>query len=367
MVGPGRRRELLARVRSPKAAIVGLIMVLIAVGLWAPWRPDEETVAAEREWITLAEFLGPVVAIPEDLDGVEVQSSVTTMQTRRLIESAVETYDKSVEFYDATEAAAAELELRTPEEGETVAVLVSDRHDNIGMDAVARAIGDRAGATAVLNAGDDTSTGSKWEAFSLDSVTAAFDDLDGRWAVPGNHDNGSFVAKYLADKGWTVPEGEVVDGPGGGPLLGVPDPRSSGLGTWRDEVGLSFEEVGTRLADEACAADEDGDRVRTILVHDANLADEALERGCADLVLGGHLHNQAGPTPVVGENGETGYSFTQGTTGGAAYAIALGKIRRTAQVTLVTYAEDGTPVGLQAVLLQTSGDFEVGDFIELKY
>ncbi len=366
VVGPVRRRDLFARARTRRGAVGGLIVVLIAVGLWAPWEPDEDTVEGERTWISLQEFLGPAIPLPEEARGVEVQNGVTTTETRRLIESAVETYKKSLEFYAAAEEAAGELELRTPEEGETVVILVSDRHDNIGMDAVARAVADRAGATAVFDAGDDTSTGSKWEAFSLDSLAAAYDDIDGRWMVPGNHDNGSFVGGYLADRGWTVLDGEVVDGPGGSRLLGVADPRSSGLGTWRDETDLSFEEVGERLADAACAAQEDGDRVTTILVHDANLADPALARGCTDLVLAGHLHFQEGPTQVVGENGETGYSYTTGTTGGAAYAIAIGsKLRRPAEMTLVTYGEDGHPVGLQPVIVQLSGAFEVGDFIEL--
>ncbi len=368
VVGPARRRELFARARTRQGGIGLLIVALIAVGLWSPWRPEEEAGDDEDVWITLSAFLGPAINVPDELDRVEVLSSPTTAQTRRLIESAVETYDKSLKFYAESEEAAGELDLREPEEGETVVVFVSDRHDNIGMDAVARAIGDRAGATAVFDAGDDTSTGSQWEAFSLDSVTAAFDDLEGRWAVTGNHDHGSFVGRYLADSGWTMLEGEVVEGPAGSDLLGVPDPRSSGLGTWRDETGLSFEELRTRLADEACAAEEEGERVETMLVHDANLGDEALERGCVDLVLGGHLHNQSGPTPVTGENGKKGYSFTTGTTGGAAYAFALGiTIKRTAQVTLVTYDEDGTPAGLQSVVLEPSGAFEVGAFLPLTY
>ena len=170
--------------------------------------------------------------------------------------------------------------------------LISDRHDNIGMDAVARAVADVGGATAVFDAGDDTSTGERWEAFSLDSVASAFEDLD-RFGVAGNHDHGSFVTNYLSDLGWTMLDGEVVEGPGGSTLLGVDDPRSSGLGNWRDESGLSFTEVGSRLSDVACDSEE---RVSTILVHDANLADEALERGCVDLVVGGHLHVQEGPT-----------------------------------------------------------------------
>jgi hypothetical protein len=182
--------------------------------------------------------------------------------------------------------------------------------------------------------------------------------------VAGNHDHGDFVTDYLDGLGWTMLDGEVVEGPGDATLLGVDDPRSSGLGSWRAESGLSFDEVGSRLADAACSSDE---RIATILVHDANLADEALERGCADLVLGGHLHVQVGPTRVLGEDGRRGYSFTTGTTGGAAYAIAVGsKPRREASVTLVTY-RDGRPAGLQPVVLQTNGIFEVGDYRELTF
>ena len=110
------------------------------------------------------------------------------------------------------------------------------------------------------------------------------------------------------------------------------------------------------------AAAEDGERVSTVLVHDANLGDEALDRGCVDLVVGGHTHVQAGPDPVVGDDGAIGYTWTNGTTGGAAYAIALGsKPRRDADVSLVTYA-DGRPVGLQWVRLRTDGSWLVGDY-----
>ena len=71
-----------------------------------------------------------------------------------------------------------------------------------------------------------TSTGQPWEAFSLDSLSEAFDGWD-RFGVAGNHDHGDFVSSYLADQGWTMLDGEVVDAPGGGTLLGVDDPRSA--------------------------------------------------------------------------------------------------------------------------------------------
>jgi hypothetical protein len=369
LLGRQRRRLLFARPRKRRRSIaLVLSLVVIAVVVAQPWANHEPRLDSEEEWQPLATFLGPDVPLPEELDGVEVRGDVTTSQTRRLIESAVGTYDEGKAFYRDAAEAAADLELRQPEEGETVVLLLADRHDNIGMDRVARAVGDTAGAEAVFDAGDDTSTGSTWEAFSLDSLDAAFDDgpyADSKWAVTGNHDHGSFVGDYLADHGWTMLDGEAVDGPAGTRLLGVGDPRSSGLGSWRDESGLSFDEVADRLAEAACEADEDGDRITTILVHDANMGDAALERGCTDLVIGGHLHVQSGPTEVTGENGAVGYSYTTGTTGGAAYAIAVGAaIRRPAGITLLTYS-DGHPVGVQPVTLDTTGVFTVGDYVEL--
>ena len=285
-----------------------------------------------------------------------------TTQTKRLVLSAIDTYDKSKEFYSAAAESAADLEVRAAEEDETVALLVSDRHDNIGMDRVARAIGEAAGATVVLDGGDDTSTGQPWEAFSLDSLAATFETWE-RFGVAGNHDNGTFVTSYLADAGWTMLDGEVIDAPWGGTLLGVDDPRSSGLGSWREETGLSFSEVGSRLADVACDAEE---RVSTLLVHDANLGREALTRGCVDLVVGGHTHVHSGPTEVAGEDGSVGYTWTNGTTGGAAYAIAVGsKPRRDADVSLITY-RDGRPTGLQWVRLGTDGSWLVGDWTPIE-
>ena len=363
LVGPVRRRQLAARVGLPEAMVVLVVLVLFTIALWQPWTSDEDPVEAEEDWESLATFLGPGVPIPSGLEGVQVRGDVTTASTHRLIESAVDTYDDSKTFYADAADRAADLPLRNPVEGETVVAFVSDRHDNIGMDRVARAIADAGGATAVYDGGDDTSSGKVWEAFSLDSVTSAFDGLD-RWAVAGNHDHGSFVHDYQAKHGWTMLDGEVVDGPGGTTLLGVDDPRSSGLGSWRDETGLTFSEVEDRLADAAC---DSADRVTTILVHDANLGRAALDRGCADLVLGGHTHVRAGPTRVDGPDGEVGYTYTTGTAGGAAYAIALGsKPRRPADVSLVTY-RDGRPSGIQWVTLQTDGSYQTGDWVPLGY
>lgn len=361
LIGADRRRQLFRNLHDPRTYATAMALVVGAVVFWQPWAERDPEVQLSETWVPLAQFLGPKIPVPDELAKVSIRSTTLSRETQRLISSAVSSYGKGQRFYRQAVADAASLDLHQPGEDETVVVFVSDRHDNVGMDPVARAIGDRGGASVVFDAGDDTSTGEEWETFSLDSVTSAFKDLP-RYQVSGNHDNGTFVGDYLRKQGWHTLTGSVVDSPVG-PLLGVPDPRSSGLGSWKDENGVSFDEVEGQLADEACSADE---RISTVLVHDATLARQLLQRGCADLVLAGHLHVVVGPTRVVGENGEIGYSFTTGTTGGAAYAVAVGtKPRRDATVTLVTY-RDQRPVGLQVVTLQTpNGHYVVGDYHEL--
>lgn len=364
LVGRERRTSLLTRLPSGRGAVVVALVLLLVAALVAPltWGRQD---ALPQQWTSLADFVGDDVPLPDEARDVEIMRDATTGETRRLIASAISSYQQGEAFYSKAAEDAAGLDLREPADDETVALLVSDRHLNVGMDAVARAIADRAGATAVLDAGDDTSTGERWEAFSLDSVSAAFDDLDQRWAVAGNHDNGSFVRAHMSQLGWRYFDGEVLDGPGGSRILGVDDPRSSGLGNWRDEEGLTSAEVAERLTEAVCDADEAGDRVGTLLVHDADFGDQALERGCVDLVVGGHVHVEEGPTAVTATDGRVGWTYTVGTTGGAAYAIAIGsKLRRDAGVALITY-RDGRPVGVQSVTLRTNGRYDVGEWLEL--
>lgn len=350
-------------VRRGGAAALAVVVVL---GTGVVVHDEDEPPVETGDWVPLQAAL-PDLDIPAQAASLQVESGLITSGTRRLVESALDTYRKSLEFYQELVDAAPALggELRTPEEGDVVGLLVSDRHDNVGMDPVARAVAEAGGATFLLDAGDDTSTGSAWESFSLESLDEAFADFDDRYAIAGNHDNGDFVVDRLETLGFTTLGGEVVNGPGGIRLLGASDVRSSGLGSWRDERGITFAEQSDLLADLACERDADGDRISTLMVHDANSGAEALERGCVDLVVAGHLHVQAGPTEVTGVNGRVGYSYTNGTTGGAAYALAIGsKLRRDAQVTLVTY-RDGRPVGIQPVTVRTTGEFLVGDYVEL--
>lgn len=362
VLGPRGRAEVGVAVRRPRVLAVVVAAVLVTTAALWPWGFLDSRPGQRAQWRGLEEFVGVSLDLPPALTGVQISTNLTTRESKRLVLSAVHTYQESLRFYDRAAELAADLPVRQKQEGETVVLLVSDRHDNIGMDQVARAVADAAGATVVFDAGDDTSTGSSWEAFSLDSLQEAFGE-DERYAVAGNHDHGSFVSDYLAERGWTNPGGAVIEGPAGSRLWGIDDPRSSGLGDWVTMTG-TYAELQAQVADEVCASPQ---RVGTVLVHAASMAQEVLDRGCADLVVGGHLHVQAGPTRVVGTNGQVGYSYTNGTTGGAAYALAVGsKPRREAEVTLLTY-RDGRPVGIQSVRLTTNGLFRVGDYVQLTY
>ena len=372
IVGHRRRKELWRRVRRPDwqgevrtagiaLGLTGVVLLLVT----QPWRDEPERVQ-KTQWLPV-QVAAPEVTVPADLDRWQIQGGLVTQGTRRLLSSLFDTYDKSKVFYQSVIERVDTVadRLHQPEDDETVAVLVSDRHDNIGMDEVVRKVADEAGATVVLDAGDDTSTGETWEEFSLASLNDAFKDYDTKVAISGNHDNGTFVNRHLKSLGWTHLDGKAVEPFGDVRITGVDDPRSSGLGDWRDETGLTFDEVKETIADDVCTLEEEGDRIATLLVHDANLGATALERGCTDLVLAGHLHVQVGPVRVVGENGKVGYRYTNGTTGGAAYALAIGsKLRRDAEFTFVTY-RDGRPVGIQPVTVKTTGVLSVARYIPL--
>jgi hypothetical protein len=368
IVGQRRRLEL-RRSLTRRRVVVGATAAVVAIALTAstPFSDESDTaVVAKDSWESVTTFL-PETPIPPQARPLQIEAGLLTSGTQRLIASAFDGYSTSVVFYHDLAHRAAHLsgQLHRPRPGDTVVLMVADRHDNVGMDPVARAIGDAGGATVLFDAGDDTSTGEPWETFSLDSLVDSFADLHGLYQVPGNHDNGTFVARYLAGNGFTVLSGEPLRTDNGIELLGVADPRSSGLGNWRTTSGISFDQQAQQLADVACRSAANGHRVSTLLVHDASMGAAALERGCVDLVLGGHLHTQVGPDRVTGSNGDVGVSFTNGTTGGAAYAVAVGtKLRRDAEVTLITY-KAGRPIGLQPVSIDTTGVITVHPFYRM--
>ncbi|HLR85705.1 MAG TPA: metallophosphoesterase [Nocardioidaceae bacterium] len=365
----GRRRRAVVwwrlrhiRKTSRKETTIGIASVVVfalAIALiTVPTGPEPES-AASRGWRSLPDVI-PGLDDTDELDNIQLSTGSATRGGVALIQSAIDTYRSSQEFYGDMLDRVPDIadDIRKPGEDQLVAVLISDRHDNIGMDPVVAAVAREARAKLIIDAGDDTSTGGSWEAFSINSMDRAYKDFE-KVGIAGNHDKGSFVRGALKDAGFMVLDGEPVDVEGIR-FLGASDPRSSGLTAGYADDSGSIEEQGERLTKVAC----EDENVSTVVVHSPTTGGPIAHSGCVDLVVSGHLHRQVGPDTVTGEEGVT-TTYTNGTTGGAAYAFALGsKLRRPAQATLITY-EEGHPVGLQPVNFETSGKIRVAKYQEL--
>lgn len=358
-LGRVRRKELLEKSRGYAIPALGAVAALTAgAGTVHATAADR----AEPKWVPLGEVVKAANRIPE-LQEFEVRDNAMSGITRELITGILTTYQKSKTFYKELEETVrlSSAEFRQPEAGEIVALVVSDRHNNIAMDTVLRATADVAGASLVINLGDDTSSGKSWEAFSLRSFTTNFSDIT-TIALGGNHDKGDFVIDYLSESGAITPNGELQEVEGI-TIAMANDPRKSDYTPEQREAEVSYSDATEALADLACS---EAEGVNLVLAHSASMGAEALERGCADLVIGGHLHSYRSPESVVGSNGRRGYTMTNGTSGGAVFSFALGtSLKREANALLVTFSADKTPVGVQNVRYLPSGLAMADEYIHL--
>lgn len=365
-VGPQRRRQIIASARRPsRTQVVLAAFVVVVVGASAVLiaLPEQDGGRPDRSWVPLVQAFPNVPKDPV-LDRLEIVNGSATRGSKAVVQGALETYRDSVAFYGALERRAATTDVRRPRDEETTALVVADRHDNIGMDPVARAIAGRANAQLLIDLGDDTSNGGAWEGFSINSLAREFRGFP-IVAVAGNHDQGSSVTEAMKDRGFRLLAGRPVN-VGGIRFLGASDPRSSGFtagydGDESDNIA-AISEQDAELTEVAC---EDG-RVSVLAVHSSASARRASKSGCVDLVLSGHVHRQVGPDEVEGENGRRTTTLTIGSTGGAVYTFALGsKLRRPAQVAIVTF-RDGRPVGLQAVTFDSGGRIDVARYTRVR-
>ncbi|HEU4947959.1 MAG TPA: metallophosphoesterase [Kribbella sp.] len=364
MLGPRRRRELFIHVHTAERrvrhrAIVVLVAMLITIAtIFGPGQMRAPAAPA-TQWRPLAELL-PELSFDPRLADVELASGFSTTGGVGVIRTAVETYERSTAFYGQLQDRVTRVggRIRQAGEGETVALLVSDRHDNIGIDRFAAEVAKVAGAKVLIDAGDDTSSGQEWELFSINSLAEHFRDFD-VVSVAGNHDSGGFVEKAMKAHEFTLLDSKPVE-VAGIRFLGDSDPSKTGLGSADTPGDETVGEQSERLADIAC--EQTGDKqIATMVVHDPASGAETARRGCASLVVSGHLHRQAGPD-MKQVDGRSVTTYTNGTTGGAAYAFALGyTLRRPAEVTLITYV-DGEPVGLQPVVAELTGEITVGAY-----
>ncbi|MFF0340864.1 metallophosphoesterase [Kribbella sp. NPDC004875] len=366
-VGKRRRRELWHLVhrherRFEHRAIVVLVAMLITIAsIYGPGRMRQAEVPP-TQWQPLSKLL-PELSFDDRLKSVEVASGFSTTGGVGVIRTLVETYRRSTELYGRLKDRVADVapQIHEPSKDEKVALLVSDRHDNIGIDGFAAAVAKAGGAKILIDAGDDTSSGQSWEAFSINSLKQHFKDFK-VVAVAGNHDAGGHVEEFMRKSGFTVLDSKPVEVEGIR-FLGDSDPTRTGLGSADSPGDETIEHQSKRLADVACDQ-PDNKRISTMVVHDPSSYADTAERGCASLLVSGHLHRQVGPEHNV-VDGRAVTTYTNGTTGGAAYAFALGyTLRKPGEVTLLTYLK-GAPVGLQTVTAQPSGDVTVGAYTPL--
>lgn len=357
-VGPRRRRELWESwPPTRRHLVVGGLLALVSLGAIAVYVPDPST-ERTTAWVPIRDEFPELPDEPR-LDRVEISRGAATATSKAIVSGALQTYEESLTFYSELADTTRGVAVRAPGEGQTTALVVTDRHDNVGMDPVAREVADAADASFVLDLGDDTSNGASWETFSIKSLRGTFADLP-IVAVAGNHDTGRYIRREMRRNDFLVLDGEPVEVQGVR-ILGQSDPRSSGLtagynGNESDNIA-AITQQSERLARTACA---DGG-VTLLATHSAASAAGTVEGGCVDLAISGHLHRQVGPTVVQGEAGAT-TTLSVGSTGGAVYAFALGtKLRRDAQVAVLTF-EEGRVAGLQVVTFEPGGIVTVGEF-----
>ncbi|WP_269304786.1 metallophosphoesterase family protein [Aeromicrobium sp. HA] len=360
-VGPRRRRELRDQwPPEPRTALVGGVLAIVVLGAVMAYAPDPST-KREVAWVPIRQEF-PELPDEARLAHVEISRGAATATSKAIVQGALDTYEESLAFYSSLAEKAKDVPVRAPASGQTTALVVTDRHDNIGMDPVAREVARAAGASFVIDMGDDTSNGASWEAFSIKSLRQTFEDLP-ILAVAGNHDTGKYILREMERNDFLVFDGEPTDVEGIR-MIGESDPRSSGLtagynGNEGDNIA-AITEQSEKLAEAAC---EDGE-VSLMVTHSAASAKRTVQEGCVDLAISGHLHRQVGPTSTEGPQG-TSTEVSIGSTGGAVYAFALGtKLRRDAQVAVLTF-EAGRVVGLQIVTFKPGAVIDVGDYTTL--
>ena len=211
-------------------------------------------------------------------------------------------------------------------------VVVSDLHCNVGMARVIRSVVGLAGADVVLNAGDSTVNGTAVESYCVSAFADAVPSGVPLVIADGNHDSVQTAEQERA-AGARVLDGGVVE-VAGIRVLGDSDPNATRVGIGTLPVGEeTVADAGRRLADVACA-EEDG--VDLLLVHNPNVGNATLDRGCAPAQISGHLHRRVGPVPV----GE-GVRYVSTSTAGAALGQAtIGPLNGVAEITVLRFDPD---------------------------
>ena len=192
-------------------------------------------------------------------------------------------------------------------------LLVSDRHDNIGMDKVARAIGDAAGATAVLRRRrrhlGRRSVGGVQPRLRRRRPSRTYD----RFGVAGNHDHGDLRRAATSRPRLDDARRRGRRRPRRHPAARRRRPALQRPGQLaRRDRAVASTEVGDRLADAACDA-QTRRRVSTLARARRQPRSPRRSRAAAPTwSSAGTSTSRSARTGWSGENGATGYSLHDG-------------------------------------------------------
>lgn len=232
----------------------------------------------------------------------------------------------------------------------TTVVLSTDLHCNLDVIAFSGVLDEIAGADIHMDDGDLTMTGSDPEQVCVDALTKAVPAGVARVATLGNHDSPS-IGNHLRAQGWTVTDGTVQE-VGGLRVIGDDDPeRTTATGTVPAGTE-SAQDVGARLAEESCRAGG----ADVVLIHQPYTFGPLIERGCAPLLLAGHVHQERGMSTAVGANGEV----TSLISGAAKGGTSLGPVTEDAYLHVLAFDDQGFLVAWRTVVLHTDASVTVG-------
>ena len=303
------------------------------------------------------------------LDGTPLEGLQATGYLSFLLNDAappiIDAYRTNERFYNkATDNLKAEMakgRLLKPSRDSVLALFYSDFHCNLGMARVIGALDNESGANLVMDGGDTTASGASWQDVCIRAVADAIGNVDDRAVVsPGNHESPTSEKQYRR-AGFTVTNGETIDLAGIN-ILGDDDPMRSSLGIDAEQEGdESFEDISRRLASQACA-----EQSEVLLVHTPEIAAEAIRRGCADVVLSGHKHEQQIIRTQSGA-GKPGIMIVGDNASGARGSnLSIGPLQRATHLYLLSFSkETGDLDAYQIVTINTDASVKLGSIVKL--
>lgn len=277
------------KITHPKAVVAGLACVACAASL-TPF-----SVSATPA------FEGDAIFTGTPLAGARLTGAYGPT-AEKLISLGLNAYEHNEAFYKQVKGnvatALAEQEPLMPYANDpsiVTGIFETDNHCNLNMIPVMTQFATALHANMIIDGGDTTLGGTSVEIICATSLSKSKPAYTAIIRVKGNHDSTVILAAeqkagdtVLTDKPATID---------GITFLGGSDPRQSGVGLGTtDPSGETIAELGSKLADEACAIEKDGKpKLDVLLVHDPDAAQATIDSNCANTVLAGHWHKRVGP------------------------------------------------------------------------